>query len=68
MIAFAITAKIYPHNIALTTSIIETSLNLAVAFSPFLGGVFYEVGLPRVDLVEHASITISMITNKIFLL
>jgi len=44
VIAFAITAKIYPNNIALTTSIIETSLNLAVAFSPFLGGVFYEVG------------------------
>ena len=43
VIAFAITAKIYPNNIALTTSIIETSLNLAVALSPFLGGVFYEV-------------------------
>ena len=47
VIAFAITAKIYPDNIALTTSIIETSLNLAVAFSPFLGGVFYEVCLRR---------------------
>ena len=46
MIAFAITAKMYPENLALTTAIIETSLNLAVAVSPFLGSVFYVVSYP----------------------
>ena len=43
MIAFAVTAKLYPNNLALTTAIVETSLNMAIATAPFIGAVLYEV-------------------------
>lgn len=43
MIAFAVTARMFPANIALTTAIVETSLNVAIATSPYIGAVLYEV-------------------------
>ncbi|KAL5250799.1 hypothetical protein ACHWQZ_G016516 [Mnemiopsis leidyi] len=66
VIAFAITAKIYPNNIALTTSIIETSLNLAVAFSPFLGGVFYEAGGFYLSFVVTACAVTVVLIGTVF--
>lgn len=66
VIAFAITAKIYPNNIALTTSIIETSLNLAVAFSPFLGGVFYSAAGFYLSFVVTAGAVTLVLIGSIF--
>ena len=43
MVAFAVTAKMFPENVALTTAIVETSLNCAIATSPYIGAELYEV-------------------------
>ena len=48
MVAFAVTAKMFPSNIALTTAIVETSLNCAIATSPYIGAKLYEV-----RFIEH---------------
>ena len=65
VISFAITAKIYPNNIALTTSIVETSLNLAVAVTPFLGGVLYEVLLLSTFFMwQYQYITVTMMPTN----
>ena len=44
VVAFAVTAKMFPANIALATTIVETSLNMAIATSPYIGALLYEVG------------------------
>lgn len=43
MVAFAVTATMFPSNVALTTAIVETSLNMAIATSPYIGAELYEV-------------------------
>ncbi|KAL5251577.1 hypothetical protein ACHWQZ_G017075 [Mnemiopsis leidyi] len=42
VVAFAVTAKMFPSNIALTTAVVETSLNCAIATSPYIGARLYE--------------------------
>jgi len=43
VVAFTVTAKMFPSNIALTTAVVETSLNCAIATSPYIGALLYEV-------------------------
>eukprot|EP00116_Pleurobrachia_bachei_P014710 sb/3474972/ len=66
VIAFAMTAKMYPENLALTTAIIETSLNLAVAVSPFLGSVFYVEGGFYLSFVVTAAAVLVVFVATLF--
>ena len=42
VVAFAVTSTMFPDNIALAAAVLETSLNVAIAISPYIGAQLYQ--------------------------